>query len=137
MKVLSEFVYFSWVWMRNVRDIIFCTILYYNSLYGELWLIRMCSHIIHWYTLTNHNLQCGQLWHKIMPKVTYVLPSITPVCTVLGPRGKLYWDSLIQRLCLTTLLVMIKIGGFGAIRKKTCFFLKLRKRVFSFLFFGL
>ena len=63
---LSKCIYKS---KYNVGDINFGINLCHNSPHDELWLIRVYLYMICWHNLTNHNLPCDVLWHKIMSKL--------------------------------------------------------------------
>ena len=62
------FPFFFFFFWNYVRYITFGTILCHNSPHSELWLVRMCLHMIHWHILTKHNSSCDtKLRQKLCP----------------------------------------------------------------------
>ena len=49
-----------------VRTTKYCTILCYNSLRNELWLMKEYLWSMWEHTFTNYNLPCDELWYKIV-----------------------------------------------------------------------
>ena len=57
----------NFVWKSNASTIKIDTTLCHNLPYGESWLVKVCPHMTHWHTFTNHNSPCGELWYKVVP----------------------------------------------------------------------